>query len=172
MQPQAEAVRLLNDHHNGIVRRCHSGELRDVQSFAARWTEQAWRIALCLHAGTCGQEAGTAPLNAATAACAIKLADWFSVQQLAILQRSRSEKRLSRLQKLRSLIVDYGGEATLRDLAKNNGFPAEEVHRLAADFPTQLTIQRRDTGGRPSEVASIPNALSPGRQKAVVEVAA
>ena len=160
VQPEADAVRLLNEHYNKIVRRCHAGELRDVQSFAARWTEQAWRIALCLHAGVFGKTAGTVALNADTAACSIQIADWFSGQQLAILQKSRSEKRLSRLQKLRSLVVDYGGEASLRDLAKNNGFDGEEVRRLAADFPAQLTIQKRETGGRPSEMASLPGAAS------------
>ncbi len=158
VQPDSEAVRLLNDHYNAIVRRCHAGELRDVQSFAARWTEQAWRIALCLHAGLYGKAAGAMELHADTAAAAIKIADWFSGQQLAILQKSRSEKRMARLEKLRSLIVTCGGEASLRDLAKNNGFEGEEVRRLAADFPSQLSIQKRETGGRPSEFAFLPAA--------------
>ena len=170
VQPQSEALCLLNEHYNGIVHRCRTGELRDVQSFAARWTEQAWRIALCLHAGTYGKEAGTAPLNAQTASCAIQLANWFSNQQLAILQKSRSERRLSRLEKLRSLIVSYGGEATLRDLVKNNGFAAEEVHRLAADYPAMLAVQRRDTGGRPSEVALIPGAATGYKAKSAAEM--
>ena len=172
VHPEQEAVRVLKDHYNGIVRRCKAGELRDVQSFAARWTEQAWRIALCLHAGICGKDAETARLNADTAACAIEIADWFSGQQLAILQKSRSDKRLSRLQKLRGLIVDYGGEATLRDLEKNNGFKTEEVRQLAADFPAQLTVQRRETGGRPSEVASIPGAVTIRKAEPSVQMAA
>ena len=47
--PSPEAVVTLNAHYNGIVeRRC--GDLRDVTTFAARWNEQAWRIAVCLHA--------------------------------------------------------------------------------------------------------------------------
>ena len=158
VQPEPEALRLFTAHYNAIVRRCQSGELCDVQSFAARWTEQAWRLALVIHAGLNGAAAGTNPLHADTAVCALELADWFSGQQLAILQKSRSEKRLARLQKLRSLIVDYGGQATLRDLAKNNGFDAGEVRRLAADFPGQLSIAKRDTGGRPSEVVSLPGA--------------
>ena len=53
IEPTSEALEALNDHHDAVVQR-RRGELRDVTSYAARWAEQAWRIAVCLHAGTHG----------------------------------------------------------------------------------------------------------------------
>jgi hypothetical protein len=44
-----EARQMMDAHHNQIVER-RLGELRDVTTYAARWNEQAWRIAVCLHA--------------------------------------------------------------------------------------------------------------------------
>ena len=61
IEPTSEALEALNDHHDAIVKR-RRGELRDVTSYAARWNEQAWRIAVCLHAGTHGSQAHEQPV--------------------------------------------------------------------------------------------------------------
>ena len=156
VRPAPAARALLDEHFNAYVRRWHAGELRDVGSFAARWTEQAWRIALCLHAG---REQGAAPdvaLSRETATAAIALADWFSGQQLAILARGRTERRQARLENLCAKLDGYGGTATLRDLEKSNGFEPAEVRALALAFPGRLRVEQRTTGakgGRPSETA-------------------
>jgi hypothetical protein len=153
--PTSEALRALNDHHDAIVKR-RRGELRDVNSYAARWNEQAWRIADCLHAGTHGGQAHEQPLSLETAQRAIALADWFAAEQLRILNAGRTQRKIERLQRLKELLVQqYNGAATLRDLQRNNGFEPAETRELAAKFPEKLVIERHETGGRPSEIVRV-----------------
>jgi hypothetical protein len=156
IQPTPEARQALNDHHDAVVKR-RRGELRDVTSYAARWNEQAWRISVCFHAATHGAEAHQHQLDLETAQHAITLADWFAEQQLRILNAGRMQRKVERLQRLRELIVQqYNGEATLRDLKLRNGFKADEVRELAMKFPGMLAVEKRETGGRPSEIVSLP----------------
>ncbi len=153
-----EAMQAMNTHHNAIVKR-RRGDLRDVTTFAARWTEQAWRIAVCLHAAEHGSAAHNHRLELETAQRAMELADWFAAQQLEILQAGRTQAKLARIEKLRVLIAThYSGMATLRDLNNSNGFTSEEVKRLAEAFPNLLKIETLETGGRPSETVSIPKS--------------
>ena len=42
IKPTARAIKLLDDHYNELVKR-RNGDLRDIGSYVARWTEQAWR---------------------------------------------------------------------------------------------------------------------------------
>ena len=112
-------------HYNAIVRRWSQGELRDVTSFAVRWTEQAWRIALCLHAGLQGPRAAHIEMEENTARCAIQIADWFEEQQLSILAPSRNDRKRERLNRIRGIIADHGGEVTLRDLSVRHNDAAD-----------------------------------------------
>lgn len=156
IEPSPEALRALNDHHDAIVKR-RRGELRDVTSYAARWNEQAWRIAVCLHAGTHGSQAHEQPVALETAQRAIALADWFATEQLRILNVGRTQRKIERLQRLKELIgQQYNGLTTLRALHRNNGFEPDETRELAAKFPGSLVIEKRETGGRPSEIVRLP----------------
>ena len=153
--PTSEALEALNDHHDAIVKK-RRGELRDVTSYAARWNEQAWRITVCLHAGTYGSQAHEHPVSLETAQRAIALADWFAEEQLRILNTGRMERKAARFKKLKELIIEcYNGAATLRDLDKSNNFKQDEVRELASRFPDILVIEKRITGGRPSEIVRI-----------------
>jgi Protein of unknown function (DUF3987) len=153
--PTPEALRAMNAHHNAIVVR-RRGELRDVTSFAARWNEMAWRIAVCLHAAQYGAEAHCRQLDLGTAQRAITVADWFADRQLEILNAGRTQRKFERLQKLKDLIVQqYSGKATLRDLHRRNGFEPDETRELAAAFPNVLALEKRETGGRPTEIVSL-----------------
>lgn len=92
IEPTSEALEAMNAHHNDIVsRRC--GDLRDVNIYAARWNEQAWRIAIVLHAAQHGARAREHKLAIGVANRAIELADWFASQQLEILCASRDKVR-------------------------------------------------------------------------------
>jgi hypothetical protein len=153
--PTSEALRALNDHHDAIVKR-RRGELRDVTGYAARWNEQAWRIAVCLHAGTNGSQGHEQPVSFETAQRAIALTDWFAAEQLRILNVGRTQRKIERLQRLKELIVQqYNGEVTLRTLQRNNGFEPAETRELVARFPQTLIIERHETGGRPSEIVRV-----------------
>ena len=155
--PTPEALALFNDHHDAIVIK-RRGELRDVTAYAARWNEQAWRIAVCLHAGIHGGQAHTQPLSIETAQNAIEIADWFAAEQLRILNAGRMQRKVERLEKLKKLIVQqYDGEATLRDLQRRNNFKSDEVRQLTERFPRVLVIEKRqnEKGGHPSEVVML-----------------
>jgi Protein of unknown function (DUF3987) len=153
--PTSEALEALYYHHDAIVKR-RRGELRDVTSYAARWNEQAWRITVCLHAGVHGSQAHEQPVALETAQRAIVLADWFAEEQLRILNAGRTQRKFERLQKLKDLIVQqYRGMATLRDLHRRNGFEPDETRELAAAFPNVLALEKRGTGGRPTEIVSL-----------------
>jgi hypothetical protein len=93
IEPAPEVLQLMDAHCNQIVERMNNADLRDVTTFAARWNEQAWRIAVCLHAGLYGEDAGGRMLSAETTASAIALADWFAIAQLQILDRGRQAAR-------------------------------------------------------------------------------
>jgi hypothetical protein len=92
IEPTIEALETLNTHHNAIVKRRRS-ELHDVNIYAARWNEQAWRIAVVLHAALNGARAQDQELELDTANAAIEVADWFAAQQLEILSGSRDKAR-------------------------------------------------------------------------------
>jgi hypothetical protein len=163
--PTSEALRTLNDHHDAIVKKRRE-ELRDVTSYAARWNEQAWRIAVCIHAGTHGSQAHEQPVSVETAQRAIALADWFAEEQLRILNAGRMQRRIERLQRLMELIVEqYNGKATLRALQRNNGFDPDETRQLAAQFKGQLVIEKLETGGRPSEIVKLYKSEKLHRQR-------
>jgi hypothetical protein len=83
IEPTSEAIEAMNAHYNAIVKRRRT-DLRDVTIYAARWNEQAWRIAVVLHAAQHGARAHECKLELDTAKRAIELADWFAVQQLEI----------------------------------------------------------------------------------------
>lgn len=117
IQASPDALALLNAHFNGIVSR-RRGELRDVTTYAARWNEQAWRIAVCLHAGEWGGQAHEQTLEVETAARAIELADWFAEQQLEILSAGRHKARRKTRDEVLALLVDSPG-----------GFRASDVYR-------------------------------------------
>jgi hypothetical protein len=115
IEPTPEARQLMNAHYNRIVAR-RLGELRDVNTFAARWNEHAWRIAVCLHAGIHGEHAGERMLAADTAASAIALADWFAEEQLRILARGRHAARRAKRDEVLKLLADTPKGITARDI--------------------------------------------------------
>ena len=86
--PTAGALRQLNEFHNEIVDRCNT-DLADLRPFAVRYAEQAWRVAVVLHAGQWGAEAPSHDLSVETAGNAVRLIRWFAAQQQAILARTR-----------------------------------------------------------------------------------
>src|SRR5262249_34091999 len=92
IEPTDDALAAMNAHYNAIVKRRRT-DLRDVNIYAARWNEQAWRIAVCLHAGLHGASAHEHKLELDTALRAIEIADWFAVQQLEILSAGRAKAR-------------------------------------------------------------------------------
>lgn len=145
IEPTSEARHRLNDHHNQIVKRRLNG-LRDVTTYAARWNEQAWRIAVCLHAGLHGEDAGGSMLARETAVSAIALADWFAGEQLRILARGRHAARRAKRDEVRTLLADKPQGITARIVGS-----AEEAHALLEGMEVEGELAGKDskpeTGG-------------------------
>ena len=144
IDPSSEAMAALTAHFNGIVKR-RRANLRDVTTYAARWNEQAWRIAVCLHAGLNGRQAHERRLELATAQAAIELADWFSVQQLEILSGGREAARRKIRDEVLSLLADTPAGITATNIARKRiTRNAEEAHTLLAAMEGEGELTGRD----------------------------
>jgi hypothetical protein len=146
-----EARQMMDAHYNQIVAR-RLADLRDVTTYAARWNEQAWRIAVCLHAGLHGEGAGGRILAADTAASAIALADWFAGEQLRILARGRHAARRAKRDEVLALLADNPKGITARDVHRARIVDsADEARTLLAQMEAdgELTGKnsKPETGG-------------------------
>jgi len=151
IEPTPEARQAMKAHFNAIVAR-RLADLRDVTTYAARWNEQAWRIAVCLQAGLHGEHAGERALDAETAVNAIALADWFADEQLQILAAGRHAARQTLLDQVLGLLADTPTGITARDVqrARIAAF-ADEAHALLARLEVEGELSghdsKPDTGG-------------------------
>ncbi len=156
-QPQIKAT--FRAYKNEIVtHRLPGGDLADVNAYAARWCENAWRLALVLHAAERGKEAGKSGISQETADNAIKLMRWFAAQQLQILSASREDKKSARLIALVDMLGSKPDRAsTLRDLRDRNKYDEHEIRALAAENPDKLVIEKIYPGGagRPKVVVRL-----------------
>lgn len=145
IEPTAQARRMMHDHHNQIVDR-RNGELRDVTTFAARWNEQAWRIAVCLHAGLHGEDAGGRMLSEETAASAIAIADWFAGEQLRILEGGRHAARRAKRDKVMELLADNPKGITARMVQlKRIAETADEARALLTSMEADGELVGKDS---------------------------
>ncbi len=144
IEPTPDALKMLNEHHNRIVDR-RLAELRDVTTFAARWNEQAWRLAVALHAAKHGEHAGGRMLEADTAASAITLADWFAGEQLRILARGRHTARRAKLDEVLKLLADKPQGIRASDVYRSRIVPtAPEAHALLAAMEAEGELRGQD----------------------------
>ncbi len=151
IKPTPEALKVLEDHHDSIVGR-RLENLRDVTTYAARWNEQAWRIAVCLHAGLHGENAGDRMLDEDTAANAIALADWFSDEQLRILARGRYAARRAKRNEVLALLADNPKGITVREVIRARIVgSADEARTLLGQMEAEGELSGKDskpeTGG-------------------------
>jgi len=156
IEPTPEALSRMNAHFNAIVER-RLGDLKDVSTYAARWGEQAWRIAVCIHAGLHGDQAGNQPLHLETAEHAIALADWFAGEQLRILERGRIDARRKTQDEVLALLVDKPGGITARDVQRQRIVPlADEAHALLDRLEAEGQLTGHDSkperGGKVTRV--------------------
>ena len=132
------------------------GGYADVEGELSRWCENAIRVALNLWLA---DDAG-GDLTGEQAERAIRIVTWCGFSYLGMLRQERVARKLARVERLRTLLIDTNNrEMSLRDLENNHSFKDEEVRSLAAEFPQKLQIVKKPPGikgGRPSEVLSIP----------------
>jgi hypothetical protein len=84
---------------------------------------------------------------------AVEIMRWCARSALQITNAARMQKRAQRADELQAILAGkQGGKETLRNLDKSHGFDLEEVSTLAGQFRERFTVERVETGGRPSEV--------------------
>lgn len=137
---EREAVSALLAYQHELADR-QEGDLRDCRPFAARWCENACRIALVLHAVNHGSQSHEHDLTVDTAEKAIALMRWSSAQTLQVLKDQRDERSRGRKTRLKEILEDKG-PCTLNDLKRRNGFDEDEARELVARYPRvfKLTI--------------------------------
>lgn len=152
---KAATRRLSAYEKENVRRRRKAGDLHDLAPFVARWTENAWRLTLVLHAAEFGNKAHENPIEDSTAGHAIEIMRWFCDRQLDLLTASRREKQGKRLMSLLAVLAAAESEMTLRDLKRSYTFGPDEVERLCGIFPDKLKIEKKQGGiGRPSMVVT------------------
>jgi len=144
IEPTSEALEAMNGHYNEIVKRRHD-DLRDVTIYAARWNEQAWRLAVVLHAAQHGARAHEHKLVLDTANRAIELQGWFESQQLEILSATREKARHEIWDRVFTLLADKpegirGSDVYRVRIAHN----ADEAHALLAAMEAEGKLIGRD----------------------------
>lgn len=158
LKPSTNACRHIREFANTVAnRRNQGGDLQDIDEFAARWAEQAWRLAVVLHAGAFGYEAQSHQVDEA-AARAVGLMHWFIQQQMTLLAPMREQRTTKRLESLISLLVTKPNTAcTVRDLINRHGFSKEELERQVAARPDKLQFetQKAKAAGRPSRLIKL-----------------
>jgi hypothetical protein len=144
-----EAREIFRQFHNKSVR-LRRGEFRDIEAELGRWRENAVRLAIgqCVADNLEAQE-----LTGEQAARSVEIMRWCARSALQIANAARMQKRAQRADALQAILAGKpSGKETLRNLDKSHGFKPEEVHGLAVQFPERFTVERVETGGRPSEV--------------------
>ena len=146
----AEVRTLMRDWESHIVD-LRLGKFADVDSFAARWIENTWRLAGVLHVSRHLDKAHEIPLERDEEEAAIELMDFFIQQQLALMHTTRELEQTKKIEMFASIINREGGEITLGKL-KNNGHNADDAPAFFRNNPKSFEVIEENTGkrGRPS----------------------
>ena len=159
IQLSDEVISVFTNYFNDIVgRRKGGGELEDIHPYAARWEENALKIAICLHAAKHHEHAMVKDFSTETAHEAIGLMKWFAEQQLGLLQESRDKQSEEKEMRVHRLIDDNGGQCTRVDvyrkrIASNAG--SAEVLLTAMVEKGILTEEKQPSpkgGGHPQTI--------------------
>jgi hypothetical protein len=157
VNPEQGVRALSRKYHNQIVDQIR-GALWDIDSFAMRWVERAWEIALNLHAGFYGVECYRHPLSKETFANAIQISTYFAERQLEVLNAMRVKTINDNRDRLQEILEANGKKpVTLRDLKRRHGMERQEVLNNVKSHPELFGIAevRRTTGGRLSLVVHL-----------------
>lgn len=157
----AGAAEIFRTYNNETVRRRKKGgDLRDVTGYAARWPEQARRIAVLL-----GAVEG-AGIKSEIAEAAVGIAKWFAGQQLEILAKGREGAKAEEERKLWDRVAKIAGEnggeitpriASQRHLARTTEEAEEILNRFAGKRRLLgPKITQPDSGGHPTKTYRLP----------------
>jgi hypothetical protein len=163
---EPEVRKLSRDYFNRCAAKAR-GTLCDVDSFALRWRERAWEIAINLHMGIYGVQWADHParLSAATFSNALLITDFFAERQLEVLQRPRVEAQQKHRDRLEEVFENNKKEPmTLRTLRDRHGITKDEVILCVKSHPDVFGIITVDPphGGSKSTLVFLKSNPPPG----------
>jgi hypothetical protein len=147
-----EAREALRDYYNRSADR-RASLPPELDSFAARWAEQACRLSLLIHVAKWGADAVNQPLDVDSAQRGVELAKWFAEQQVQLLQSNHPHELERILNGIENMARNKPEGFTGRDLYKAGIVQGpEEAERIMEGLIAQglATAERKQTGGRPS----------------------
>jgi hypothetical protein len=156
-QMEPDALQHLREYANETTMRFRTGgDLADVSAFAARWAENACRVALVLHAAEHGNQAHSHPLTLETARRARRLVEWYAAEALDLFGGIRETKRVERRNRLVEILENSPDwEKSLRDLRKSHGFDNATIEAYAAEGWLKIERIQNPGGGRPTMIARL-----------------
>jgi len=166
IQTEQEAYRKLVDFYNMTVEwRWRNGKHSDIESFVARWAEQAWRIAVVLHAAEHGGCAHQIPLSVNTASAAVELVEWFAKEQINLLDAvGHQTKKTKRIRILKAILRKDGEkEITAREVQRmgitSTAAEAREILKRMEKEHDLKSEMRKQKKGRIFRVYSMPDPV-------------
>lgn len=110
-----KARQVLSDYQRCIKWRV-GRELAPFRSFALRWAEIAWRIALIFHCADNGDQSHLAAVNEETAANAVRVMKWFAQHQQQLLESGKEQEDNDKVAVALAFVNRAVGGATARDV--------------------------------------------------------
>lgn len=161
--PTADARQKIVDYHNQIVDRMET-DLSGISSFACRWSENAWRVALVLHAASHGAAAHETVMAVESAMGAVEIVSWFSNEQVRLLEEIRQKHKEQKIKRILDFLAKKH-RLTARDLrwmkiARTN---AEAESLLGEMVKDGILVAQNSTGpGRPTLIYLPPKLRTGG----------
>jgi hypothetical protein len=153
--PVNEEVRKLSRKlHNTIVWRVR-GRLADIRSFAARWVEQTWKVAILVHVGSYGTDCEKHDLSPGAFEAATAITRYFVTEQLEVLQFVRVDKVEKMHSRLQELFLRHGNEPiTMRTLTRSHKLAKSDIISCVKTYSHIYGVleKKSDHGGEPSVV--------------------
>lgn len=149
-------MRAYENKYRGRSRR--DGDVSAVSSFAARWGENAWRLASLLHLTECASSGDLPSITGETAESAVALMRWYAGEQLCLLQEVRDQRFPDRVDRICEALERNGGRMTLGDLNDRLNITQSEARRLASIFPNCICVvedQREGSGKKAHELVLV-----------------
>jgi|HubBroStandDraft_6_1064221.scaffolds.fasta_scaffold24055_4 hypothetical protein len=156
-KPTKAATDLMRAYHNECVRLA-KGDLIDIQQFPLRWRENAWKLALCIHAM---DDDPRADLSVKAAEKAVRIGKWFTDQFLALMCVGREDQleqdglRLLNYVNKNGEVYKPGQSVSMavRDIARNWSVGSEDIRKIVSMNIKRLRIESvtPPRGGRASE---------------------
>jgi len=147
---------------NEIVDRMRT-DLSDVKTFAIRWCERAWEIALNFHVALYGMDCFKYPLSPGTFNNAVQVVRWFIGEELQVLQISRAEAINKTRERLEEIFKKNGNApVTLRNFDRHHRMEKSDVIACVKsnEYLFTLAVAHSPRGGTPSPVV-FPRAYPP-----------